>query len=231
MKKNAALIILIFACLACQRPESEMASVSIQIPTAQQFAAAAAKESAMGATVDYNRLCFAVVVKGPGVGTLLPATTCMVERMQMSSAVTTGQTLELDVVGGADRIFEVYGFLRNSAADACPATSTDSGWGSFPASKVYFLGSKAGVNVVPPTVSVPISITLPPDTMNIAAARSWPATCGGVAAGRTASFGHALLGAGSLASTSYKMRVHVSNRNHDAQLDANAVYKFKGGVR
>lgn len=229
MKKNAALFILVITCIACQRPESDMASVSIQIPTAQQFEAA--KESAMGTTVDYNRLCFAVIVKGPGVGTLQPATSCMVERMQMSSAVTTGQTLELDVIGGADRTFEVYGFLRKSTADACPTTSTELGWGSFPASQIYFLGSKAGVNVVAPTTAVPISITLPPDSMNIAVARSWPASCGGVASANTASFGRALLGAGSLVSTSYKMRAHVSDRNRDAQLDTNGVYKFKGGVR
>jgi hypothetical protein len=171
--------------------------------------------------IDYNLLCFTVNVKG-GLGTsgvadivTTPATTCKVERgILANQSVAAPGTLTVDAVPvGTGRIFEVYGFLRNSTSDACPATSPDWSW---PILKTYYLGSSTA-DLSKDVESVSINFTLPPNTQNLAVVKNWPAACGGVKSA-TSSFGHVLAGAKAISSASYQMRVRVAEKNLDQTL-------------
>ncbi|MEZ0392523.1 MAG: hypothetical protein ACAH59_09920 [Pseudobdellovibrionaceae bacterium] len=228
MKKPLLLLSLI-GLISCHRPQDEGSSVSIRIPSVKEFKASR-YQNTTASTVDYSRLCFAVNVKGPGISGQL-GSTCNIDRgLFEGTTVPPGQNLKLDVPAGSDRVFEVYGFLRDSTSESCPIVSSSS-W-NFPLYKIYYLGEKSGVTVAPPETQVEIKITLPSTSQPLAVQRGWPLSCNGtIPAVANGLRGNVVVGAKELASASYKLRAHVSEKNLDFKLTGPNGTQFKGGVR
>lgn len=231
MVKNFIICTLcIFIFVSCKRAQQEGgSSISIQIPTAQQFKAQQSKLSAVkSSAIDYSLLCFGVNVKGPGIDPI-PAGSCKVEQgITSDQAVKDGGTLTIDVPKGQDRVFEVYGFLRSAAGDACPTTGPDWNW---PVNKIYLLGTKSGVTLLNDSESVAIDITLPDESQNIAIVKAWPASCTGNPVAASGAFGQQVAGANSLSSASFHLRARVTERNLGTTLTGTpSGWKFKGRI-
>jgi hypothetical protein len=217
-----ALSILLMA--SCKRPQNEEASVSIQIPTAQEFSAKQNKLQAAAATVEFEKLCFAVNVKGDGIDSKA-AVACDIERGIVSEmSVGPGESLSITVDPGSNRTFEIYGFLRDSTSTACPPMIQGWGW---PMKKIYSLGSSIVTTLQPGDTELEIDITLPAEARNIAIDRGWASACGG-APTRTAS-GNALVGAANLSGTGIKFKAHVSEKQSQVKLSAGGI-TFQGRV-
>lgn len=170
--------VLLTACSRVTSDEEGSGSVSIQIPTAEKLQASG-KVGAFSA-VDVSKMCFGINVMGPGIETSL-ASSCDVERGIVAGSVVAGGTLTVEVNVGDDRVFEVYGFLRDSASDPCP-TLKGASWG-FPIAKIYDLGKSAPTKVTKAGGSVSISVTLPEASDNIVVKRSWSPSCASVGGG------------------------------------------------
>lgn len=227
IKQSFALIGMLF-CISCHRPQQEGSTVSIQIPSAAQFAKRMKQENLAASTIDYTKLCFGVNVKGPGISAS-PASSCDIERgVFEGQSVAHGGEIVIQVPVGDNREFEVYGFLRNSASDQCPDIVP--GW-NWPTNKIYFLGSKSGVSVSPPTTDVSISITLPDEYHNLAIARGWPNSCGGAPQIVKGFSGKVLVGSKRLSSTNFRMKAHISEKQQEPVLTGSSGVTFRGGVR
>lgn len=227
MRKQALVLLSLFALAACQRPQDEGSRVSIQIPSAKQFSK---MQNVSALAVDYNLLCFGVNVKGPGI-TGSSATSCDIERGIFSGATASpGQKIELDVPSGDRRVFEVYAFLRDNVSQSCPVV-TEGTWGGWSTSKIYAVGKSDPVTITPPASTVSISLNLPEASQNLAALHGWANNSCYGAPTITATFaGQIAVGAGDLVSGStMKMRARVSHKNTDQVLVGPSI-KFKGGV-
>ncbi len=164
-----------FAILACARKPSGNVGVSLSFPTASQFNAKKKSQGYTGNTIDYGLLCFVVNVTG---GTIASSqNSCDITKGLLTGSIAPGGTLSLGIPSGSGMNFEIYGLLRTSASQTCPTGITGS-W-NWPISQIYFLGSTTGVTIQPPTASVEVDVTLPPQDQNIAAQDSFPATCSG----------------------------------------------------
>jgi hypothetical protein len=232
MKKQIIVLLNLIALTACYRVQDDSSKVSIQIPTASQFGK---MQNVSASVIDYNLLCFAVNVKGPGI-TTSGANSCDIDRgLFEGQTKAPGEELVIDVPGGDGRIFEVYAFLKNNSSQSCPIVGKGD-WGGWYTNKIYLVGSKEGVTISPPLSTVEIKITLPDSSQNLAAVHSWAPTCLGSApvvvptptvAGGTQ--GHIVVGAKELSSTNYKMRARVADKNIEQEL-VGPNYRFKGGV-
>ena len=166
--------------IGCHRAEDkvgEATSVSIRIPSASEFSKLSSKVGSQSVSaqsaIDYNLLCFAVNVKGGSIAST-PARTCEIERGLIVGSVPPGGELALDLPSGV-ATFEVYGFLRTSATQSCPAF-LPSGW-DWPLQKTYFLGQAASVTLTPPEAKVAVQITLPDSSANLLVQNGWGAAC------------------------------------------------------
>jgi len=232
MKKKYLLTVLgMLSCIACHRPQEEGSSVSIRIPSVSQFAKSSKQEAIAFSTIPYSRLCFAVNVKGPGIPISNPGT-CNVDRGIFEGkegyTVPPGGEIVIEVPGGDNREFEVYGFLRDAATDPCPVISSDWGWSM---QKIYLLATKSAVQIVPPSSTVEIQFVLPDETHNLAVHKGWPQSCGGVPTITKGLYGKILVGSKDLSGGSFKMRAHISDKQLEPVLTGTNGVKFRGGVR
>lgn len=223
MKLFALTVAIALVAFGCQRAQENKSSVTIQIPSASQFQGLSQATGKVGslATVDYEKLCFLVNVKGDG----LPKTTatCEFERGTLTGTVAPGTVLTLEVLSGDARTFEIYGFLRESNTDTCPTVSEKGlGW---PVNKIYFLGQAANVTVSPPSTSVDVKITLPNASQNIVAQNNLPGSC----LPPTVS-GRSLVGTAVSTSSNFKLRSRLSDRNA-GQLLQSPNFKIHGAIQ
>ena len=210
----------------CKRPQLEESSISIQIPTAQQFSERYGKVQSLGATVDYKLLCFAVNVKGEGIPTT-PALTCDVERGIVSSdAVAAGGSINVEVTPGKNRLFEFYGFLRSSETDACPTMVEKLDW---PIKKVYWLGSKEVEDLPAGDVTLEIAITLPEIAHNLAVEKGWAASCGGLPPKTVTTAGVGVVGAAVLSTSGLTLKARVAEKQNNFKLSQSGI-TFQGRV-
>ena len=209
------MLMALLTLIGCQRPQGPggNSSVAIAIPSAAQYMHGKIGALAIG-DVDYTRLCFVALVKGPDIQTT--KNTCDVERGISSSAAGPGSSLSLDVPGGDGRVFEIYGLLRALPTDACP-DATSAGFGTT-ISKVYFLGRSLPVTIDPPTATVSVDILLPQESNNLVVSSGMPTSCLPASAVSTVA-GRVQSGAGSTSSTNYKLlRSRVGERHQDQVL-------------
>jgi hypothetical protein len=225
MRKNLSICVLALLILnGCKRPQTEESSISIQIPTAQQFSERYGKVQSLSTTVDFSLLCFAVNVKGEGI-TTKPALTCDVERGVVSStSVAPGETLTISVDPGKNRVFEIYGFLRDSNSTACPSMVDKLNW---PIKKVYWLGSKEVETLDAGDVQLNIDLTLPAVSHNLAVEKGWPASCGGAPSKPTAGVG--VVGAAVLSNSGISLKAHVAEKQTNIKLSQGGI-TFQGRV-
>lgn len=213
MKRSLGLAVLILGVVVggCRRPVADIASVSIQIPTAKQFRSLSKSSQTVSSqsVVDFNLLCFAVNIKGPAV-TATPASTCDIERGLFSGSVGAGATLIVDVPEGSNFTFELYGILRGSTTEACPTGLTTT-WGAS-IDKVYFLGKTTGVTITPPSSEVAITAVLPDQTQSLVAQNSLPATCK-PGSSPASSFGRVQTAAAVMSGTTFKVYSRASNKD------------------
>jgi hypothetical protein len=207
-----ALPLLGLCISACRRPAAESASVSIQIPSAQEFKKLSkASHSVYSLSqVDFSLLCFAVNVKGPAVPLTSATSQCDIERGLFAGSVASGQTLTLDVPDGSNYSFELYGIIRNSTTEACPLNLTTT-WGS-PVDKVYFLGKTEGVTISPPTAEVVVNVSLPERTQNLIAQNSLPASCSSAPV-LAPTFGRVQTAAAVMSGTTFKVYARASDKD------------------
>lgn len=157
---------------ACQRPpgEGDSTRLAIRVPTKQEFMALG-KVDALS-TIEFNLLCFAVNVTGPGIPSA--SKSCDLDRGITSGSVPPGGVLEVTVPGGDGRSVELIGFLRSSTSEPCPGFGSKWNW---PLTKTYSIAKKSGITLVPPEAQVELSVTLPPASQHIVAQNGWPVSC------------------------------------------------------
>lgn len=200
-----------FAIAGCRAEAPAGASqVVIVFPNKSQFANSL-KVSALAA-IDYNSLCFAVNVKSPKI--LKTQNSCDVERgISMGSVASGSEIVIVDIPIGPDNTFEIYGLVKNSAADPCPVVDK-LGW-NHSLNKIYLIGKKSGVVLEKQDEEVTIVLTMPDQTRHIAYENSFPASCTSTG---VAGSGTHVLGAGLLTSASFKLNSRASFKEESTEL-------------
>ena len=225
LNRSSILLFSVLGLLACQKPQNDSASVTVHIPNAAEFKASG-KLTSQSVTVNYDQLCFFVNAKGSGIASTSKGS-CDIDRGVMGGGVPPGSDITMDIPGGDNRTIEVYGYLRNSASDACPPLPVD-GWGAMPLTKIYFLGQTPAVTIAPPLTQVSVTIALPDSTQNLVVQNSWPVTCsGGALPGATKHAGRLQVGAAALSSTHYKLSARIADHN-EGQILTSSHYRIQG---
>lgn len=223
-----SLLFFLTTSLACTRAavdESKTANIRISIPSAASFSSAHKSDfSAASVTMNYSLFCFVANIKGGGVSSI-PAHTCDIDKGLVLGSAPPGGVLAIDLNPGSGYTFEIYGLLRSSVSDSCPAVNATN-W-NWPLDKIYFLGRAVGVEVVAPTTDVNINLTLPSVSNNLAVNNGMPSTCvdlllpaNGLKTMRTA------LGVKQLTGSSYKAYARVDIKNEIKNLSG-ANFKLK----
>lgn len=170
-----ALISANILLTSCDRVATQgRTDIVIQMPSVQELRKMTKSDVSGFAALEYDKICFAVNVKGPGI-VATPAKTCNIERGQFAGTVGAGGTLTVTVDSGENREFELYAYIRNSVSEVCPKPS-EGKW-AWSLNKIYFLGKVEGVKIVPPETLVEIPFTLPDASQNIIVQNSWPLSC------------------------------------------------------
>lgn len=211
-------ILLLFPLLtSCQRKGEETASIKIQFPTAQSFG----KVGTLS-TISAANICYVVNVLGSGITEQNKS--CDVKRGITAGSVAPGSELSITVPSGSNRTVEIYGILRNSPSEPCPAAQTN--W-PVPLTRVYFLGKLNNVEVRPPTTTVDITITLPDSSQNLISQLSLPGSC--VASTITEKSGRIFASAELSTSlvNGYKKVSHISFKTEDQIRTSTGGYKIK----
>ena len=221
------LLVLAFAVAGCERanPPSPPSRIVIPIPSQSDFLKASKVSSSVSAlaVVDYNLLCFAANIKGPAIRTLSEA--CNVERGITTGSVAPGNELIIDDVPlGENYTFEIFGLLRNSATETCPAVNV-AAW-NHPLTKIYLVGKTTGVKLIKQNEDVTVMLTMPDQAAHIAAQNLFPASCGGPTSGLKAK-GRVLLGADVLTSTRFKLKYRISFKEESKILATGTTFKIK----
>jgi hypothetical protein len=162
--------------IGCDRMATQSRSnIVIQMPSVEQMRKASSKADVSTlAAVDLQKLCFIINVKGPNIATT-PAAACDVERGIFAGSVGPGQMLSVNVESGAERVFELYAYIRTTSTEVCKDV-LPKGW-NVSLDKTYFLGKVSGITITPPETTVDIPFTIPTDSQNILVQNSWPVSC------------------------------------------------------
>jgi hypothetical protein len=162
-------------CLSCfssceRAVKKEFSQIEIVIPRQDSQNQKASAQSA----IDYNKLCFAVNVRGQGIPAI--QNNCDVAAGLRTGAVQPGGVLTVDAVPvGESLTFELYGLLRNSTSEPCPSVTAQQ-W-NFPLNKIFLVGHISNYKISKEDETLTIDVSLPASSAHLAAAFSLPASC------------------------------------------------------
>jgi hypothetical protein len=158
------LLLLIFS-LGCTRKGASLSNISIRTPV-----------QGMSGTLPGDRIaCYGVSVRGPNIPESGPST-CSPNLGVVSGFVKSGQTLQVQVPKGDQRIFDVYLFLENVGQNV-PCPQMGNHFAANQLGKIYFMGSTSNVTLTQDQQVVTVETTYPGDDQTIIAQFSYPGSC------------------------------------------------------